>query len=264
MIDSAMLFPGQFARLSVEIHAVEDALLVPERAVLSTARGDAILFVVEENRAVEKRVDLGMEQNNLIQIVQGVQEAEWVVFAGNERLKNGMQVEVKKNVSEDKHDAVPVSAARKDRQQPPGKMQQVLMKGKFPVFIQEYEKDDVRFPTLDELCQHVHDCIEKDSKARYIGTFDHYTHTQNLTQGVIAPEIKGARMVLFCFGEKITDPRILALRPRSIGIAETESQFVVAFLEPPTPEAANTMEQWISSMATISDAAHVGQPGDSQ
>ncbi len=262
--DSATLFPGQFARLSVELYVVEDALLVPEKAVLSTTRGDAILFVVEENRAVERQVDLGMEQNQLIQIIQGVQESEWVVFAGNEGLKTGMQVEMKKDASEDKTDVLPVPAARNDMRQPASRMRQVMMKEKFPVYIQEYEKAGVRFATLDGLCQHVHECIEKDPEARYIGTFDHYTHTRQLTQGVIAPEIKGAKMILFCFGEKLMDPRVLALRPRSIGIAETDSQFVIAFLEPPTPEAVNSMERWVSSMANIADAVYVGQPGDSQ
>lgn len=39
-------------------------------------------------------------------------------------------------------------------------------------------------------------------------------------------------------------PEALALRPRSIGVAELADKFVISFLEAPMPVANTAMEQW--------------------
>ena len=42
----------------------------------------------------------------------------------------------------------------------------------------------------------------------------------------------------------------LAVRPRSIGVAEMADSFVVSFLEAPNPEANAAMESWVKGIAS--------------
>jgi len=87
------LLPGMFARLRVLLETVNDAVVVPAEAVLSTLDGKAV-FVVEAGKALRRQVKTGIEEGDRIQIVAGVGAGERVVVAGNERLRDGMAVSV--------------------------------------------------------------------------------------------------------------------------------------------------------------------------
>jgi hypothetical protein len=132
------------------------------------------------------------------------------------------------------------------------------------VRLQQYDKSEVRFGTLDELCQYFRGAIDQHLSARYIGTFDHYSHTTGLRGGVIDPSIVGAKNVLFCFGQKLESPEVLSVRPRSIGICETKSQFVISFLEAPTPAATETMERWVREITKTPPSTKNNQAGESK
>jgi membrane fusion protein (multidrug efflux system) len=85
------LLPGMFARVKVLLKVVNDAVVVPAEAVVSTPKGQAI-FVVEEGKAVRTPVETGIEEGNRIQIVTGIKPGDKVVVAGNEKLKDGAAV----------------------------------------------------------------------------------------------------------------------------------------------------------------------------
>ena len=51
---TGILRPGQFARLRVVLEDLQDALLVPQRAVQETQEGQAV-FVINEHNTVERR-----------------------------------------------------------------------------------------------------------------------------------------------------------------------------------------------------------------
>ncbi len=88
------LIPGMFARLVVHLASVPDALMVPTEAVLVTPKNERILFVVQDGKAVRRKVETGIEQSGRIQIVTGLKAGEEVVVAGNEKLKDGVEVRV--------------------------------------------------------------------------------------------------------------------------------------------------------------------------
>jgi len=83
-------------------------------------------------------------------------------------------------------------------------------------------------------------------KARRL--FDHYEHTKSIG-GEIAPDIKAAKNIVFCFGPMLPSPAIMAVRPRSIGVAETDNGFVITFLEAPAPQINDKMEGWVKELA---------------
>jgi len=118
----------------------------------------------------------------------------------------------------------------------------------YPVFVKEYSKNEMRTKTLDDICQYFYEKIEEHPVARHLHTFDHHAHTADIEGGIINDTIIGAKNVLFCFGKNLMDPKLLSVRPRSIGICETESHFVISFLEAPNPAMTQAMVEWVNDL----------------
>lgn len=57
-----------------------------------------------------------------------------------------------------------------------------------------------------------------------------------------------AQNIVFCFGAALSNTKILAARPRSIGIAEFEDKFVIEFIEAPNEKIHEVMETWTKSL----------------
>ena len=93
--------------------------------------------------------------------------------------------------------------------------------------------------------------IDTHPIAIYIGEFDHYMHTSSLEVGEISEDIKDAKNIICCFGKVIPNPKVLAVRPRSIGVAEMVDSFVVSFLEAPSTDANNAMEMWVKGVVSM-------------
>lgn len=123
-------------------------------------------------------------------------------------------------------------------------MEQRIVYEKYPIFTLEVPRGETELTSLDALAKHFIKRIDAHRYARFIGVFDHFTHTRSLPEGEIDPAILDAKNVVFCFGMSIPNPQILALRPRSIGIAELRDSFVISFLEAPMPIANAAMEGW--------------------
>ena len=127
-------------------------------------------------------------------------------------------------------------------------MKQIIFQEKYPVYTLELLKSETTCKNVDDMLTHFKTMIGNDSTLQFIGIFDHYAHTAGLPGSFINPEIRDAKNILFCFGKEIKDPVVLAVRPRSIGIAELENSFVITFLEAPNPVANNAMECWAKAL----------------
>lgn len=120
---------------------------------------------------------------------------------------------------------------------------------KYPVFTFEVKKSETSYQNVDEILAYLKSQIEVHPIATYIGEFDHYSHTKSLPEGQIAPQIKDAKNIICCFGKALPKAEVLAVRPRSIGVAEMEESFVISFLEAPNPDANSAMEKWVKGIA---------------
>ena len=49
-------------------------------------------YVVQDDKAVQRKVTVGIEGEGKVQIVSGVQPGENIVIAGNEKLKDGTEI----------------------------------------------------------------------------------------------------------------------------------------------------------------------------
>ena len=130
-------------------------------------------------------------------------------------------------------------------------MQNRLLAEKYPIHLLELEKSETPHQTLDQLLQALEAKAEQDPGVALIAIFDHYSHTK-LVGGEIRQDIIAAKTLIFCFGPSLPDPSLLAIRPRSIGIAELPDRFVISFLEAPLPPANKKMTEWVLSLRTVS------------
>jgi len=127
-------------------------------------------------------------------------------------------------------------------------MKQITVMEKYPVFTLEVAKDETRYKSVDEILAYFEKKIAEHPVATYIGRFDHYAHTSALEGGEIAKGILAAKNIICCFGKKLPNATVLAVRPRSIGVAEMEESFVISFLEAPNPDANAAMESWVKGI----------------
>ena len=127
-------------------------------------------------------------------------------------------------------------------------MKQITVLEKYPVFTLEIKKSETAYETIDAIFAYIKEQIEAHPIATYIGEFDHYAHTTSLSEGKVAEGIIAAKNLICCFGKVLPKPEVLAVRPRSIGVAEYEEHFVISFMEAPNPEANSAMEKWVKDL----------------
>ncbi len=126
-------------------------------------------------------------------------------------------------------------------------MKQMILQEKYPVFVLDVFKNETHYKRADEIIKFFKEKIDSHPTCKYIGEFDHFNHTKSIN-GEIAPEIKDCKMIIFCFGNKLLNGKIPAVRPRSIGITEYEDKFEISFLEAPALIANEVMEGWVKEL----------------
>jgi RND family efflux transporter MFP subunit len=87
------LRPGMFVRTRIVAERHEQVPVVPRHAVV-TRGGDRVVFVVDKQRAVQRRVVVGLGDDERIEIREGVRPGESLVTTGYETLVDGARVRV--------------------------------------------------------------------------------------------------------------------------------------------------------------------------
>ncbi len=83
---------GMFMLVELTL-AEREALTVPEEAVLLTER-QASVFVIEDEKAVLRTIELGQRDIGKVEIKSGLQEGERIAITGLQRLRSGSAVQV--------------------------------------------------------------------------------------------------------------------------------------------------------------------------
>ena len=126
-------------------------------------------------------------------------------------------------------------------------MKKTIFNEKYPIYTLEINKNETTYSTVEEIIVYLKSLVDEHKIAKYIASFDNYEHTSTL-DGEINPDIKDAKILIFCFGPAIPNTKILAVRPRSVGIAELENSFIIEFLEAPKEQLNDIMEIWAKSV----------------
>lgn len=85
--------PGMFAKVEIPIETKENVLAVQSEAVV-LKNGESVVFVVEEERAVAKKVTPGLDTGAEVEILDGLQAGEQVIIKGQTLVEHGSKVKV--------------------------------------------------------------------------------------------------------------------------------------------------------------------------
>jgi membrane fusion protein (multidrug efflux system) len=106
------LRPGMFARINLITSTKQDALVVPEEALVPQG-SEQFLFRVVEDKAARVKVETGQRRNGKVEILSGVEKGDVIVLAGQARLRDGSQVRA--NSSNAAADAAADTAVKRGR-----------------------------------------------------------------------------------------------------------------------------------------------------
>lgn len=89
------IYPGMVCEVKLPVEKKENILSIEKDAIL----GDVIkyVFVKKGNIAKKKLVKTGIENEEYVEITEGLNEKDTVILKGNRILKDGMKVEVKED-----------------------------------------------------------------------------------------------------------------------------------------------------------------------
>ena len=82
------LHPGMFVELELATEVRNDAVVVPEDAIVAL-RGATFVWAVKDGKAERRDVTLGVRTSGFVELVSGVAADEQVVVGGQERLSPG-------------------------------------------------------------------------------------------------------------------------------------------------------------------------------
>lgn len=88
-----LLRPGMFARIGIVYDRREAAVQIP-RSALVDGDGPPAVFVVEDGKAVERPLELGLSNGGFVEVLSGVGRGDKVVVVGQGALKGGSTVRV--------------------------------------------------------------------------------------------------------------------------------------------------------------------------
>ncbi len=85
-----VLRPGTFGEIILEVQTHENALVVPQKAILDNSH----LFIAQDGKAARREVTLGLQNSTLVEVLSGVEEGEQIITEGNFGLEDGAPIEI--------------------------------------------------------------------------------------------------------------------------------------------------------------------------
>ena len=91
--DDRTLLPGMFVRIKLVLDVNENSIMVPAQSLIPEMEGYKV-FVVENGKAVEKRVKTGMRTEDRVEVTEGLAPGDSVLTTGILQVKDGSPVRV--------------------------------------------------------------------------------------------------------------------------------------------------------------------------
>ncbi len=88
-----LMRPGVFARVTLTLNTKDNALFLPEQALMPVGERHSV-FKVVDGRAQISGVEIGRRQGGEVEVVKGIGPDDLVVSAGQIKLRNGAPVQV--------------------------------------------------------------------------------------------------------------------------------------------------------------------------
>ena len=85
--------PGMTGSVKLSLDSVDEAIVIKSDAVLDKD-GKKIVYIVENDMAVEKEVETGLDAGELIEIISGINQGDSVIIEGQHYVSDGARVKV--------------------------------------------------------------------------------------------------------------------------------------------------------------------------
>lgn len=88
-----LLKPGMFVRADIIVQEKADVIVIPKDIILDR-RGRKTVYVVQRGIALERRLELGIETTDSVEVVEGLNPEDSLIIEGFETLRNRSRVKV--------------------------------------------------------------------------------------------------------------------------------------------------------------------------
>jgi len=89
-----LLKPGMFTKIEVLLETHSGALTLPSQCVMKDEKGNYVYSISQDNIAVKKYVQTGIQADNITEIVSGLDEKDKVISTGQELIKENSKVKI--------------------------------------------------------------------------------------------------------------------------------------------------------------------------
>ena len=88
-----LLKPGMFASVRIIVKEYNQVPVIKRDTIVREDSGSYV-FLIEDNKAHKRKIQLGLNQADMIEVTSGLTGGETIVITGQQGLRNGMSVEV--------------------------------------------------------------------------------------------------------------------------------------------------------------------------
>ena len=92
----SQLKPGMFATITLILDKKPNALILPNEVIQNSDSGNYVYVVNPDSTVARKFVKIGIQQDNNIEILSGVNEQDKIVFVGQSLIKDKMKIKIAK------------------------------------------------------------------------------------------------------------------------------------------------------------------------
>ncbi len=92
--DDMVVQPGFLARLSLPVDRRDEALAIPDAALLASSPDDRFVYVIEDDHLVQRSVTTGVARRNLTEVVDGLEAGDVIVGTNPTNLREDTRVHV--------------------------------------------------------------------------------------------------------------------------------------------------------------------------
>jgi len=85
--------PGMTGSVRLSLDSVDEAIVIKSDAVLDKD-GKKVVYIVENDMAVEKEVETGLDTGELVEIISGINQGDSVIIEGQHYVSDGARVKV--------------------------------------------------------------------------------------------------------------------------------------------------------------------------
>lgn len=92
--NDGQIIPGSFAKINLELNEIKNAIMIPNQAIVPILKGKKV-YLAKNAKAKEQVVQTGVRNDQMIQIISGINVGDTLITTGIMSLKDGASLNLK-------------------------------------------------------------------------------------------------------------------------------------------------------------------------